>query len=78
MSHSRASLLAALRAGPIDSRNWQSVAASRKSLHVRISRLREAGFEIASEEIDNCPTPVPPVRYILRREPCCRHCGRPA
>ena len=74
----RANLLTKLRAGPVDSRNWPEVAKSRKSLNVRIHKMREAGFEIESDPIEGSGTPVPPVRYVLIAEPCCAYCGRGA
>ncbi len=75
-SFNRAQLLTRLRRGPLDSRKWAEVATTRKELHVRICHLRDAGYRIAAEPIQNAGTPVPPVRYVLRGEPCCAHCGR--
>lgn len=61
-------LLERLREGPLLTDDWQTVAASRKSLHVRIKNLRELGFEIEAEKIEDNQRHRGLVRYILREE----------
>jgi hypothetical protein len=62
-------LLLRLRQSPLDSRDWRKVAASRKSLHVRIHYLREQGYRIDAELIDSAGTDAPTVRYVLKGGP---------
>lgn len=68
----RGILLEQLRAGPLHSDDWALVGSSRKSLHVRICRMREQGFTIdatASRREPADPRRNPPVLYTLRAEP---------
>lgn len=58
-------LLERLQRGPLCSDDWKEVAASRKSLTVRIHKLRQAGHKIESVPVERDARSVPPVIYKL-------------
>jgi hypothetical protein len=71
-------LLTRLAQGDLPSDEWCSLAASRKSLHVRINRLREQGYRIISIPGER---PIgrgqPSVTYrLLDKPPLCACCGQ--
>ena len=74
MKKNKAFLLARLRKGPLRSEDWGAYASSRKSLHVRICKLRSEGYEIETITVED--RPGLPGEYHLISEPLCPLCGR--
>lgn len=72
------SLLVRLAQGDLPSDEWRSVAASRKSLAVRIHRLREQGYAIESIAGERPKgRGQPSVTYrLLDTVPLCECCGQ--
>jgi hypothetical protein len=66
------SLLARLRQGPLAADDFAEVAASRRSLAVRIHNLREQGFSIESIGLPNGNRrPKAEYRLVAGTCPCC-------
>lgn len=59
-------LLNHLRAG-LSSADFRKVASSRKSLHVRVHKLRQEGYNIVSEPDPDRADREPPDRVVLYR-----------
>jgi len=71
----KSQLLDRLRKGPLVAADWRAYASSRKSLHVRICKLRAEGYEIETVIFEE-GKPGLPGEYHLISEPRCPFCKR--